>query len=311
MKKLNLIAAFFISLIIFTSCQNVTKGQDNNLIIDLTNDFAYQTEEVVVELPGWPPEDNLQEKYPALDKWLIEINSKLLSKKFYTCRESFILRTYKNQPVSILAKPLTILSNNSTCQFFYPAGTLYPYEWKDSAIKLKWELGFSADLMKSLFLSPLLLGISPEELNYYLMTFNWKKFNSIIQEKIQNSIFEFSEDFKSATFYNPWQSDQKKLLENLSSSKFSQNLLKTKNVVNLPLDNIGLPPCQSIFSPFIPENQILGHYGIFALKKEEDQILMLDNEFADIINSPSIKKVSHHLIYMPIFIDDYENTDFF
>lgn len=309
MKKLYLITAFFISLTFFISCNNQTT--EDRVVIDLTNDFAYPVEEVVVELPDWPPNDQIKDKYPLLDKWQIEINSYLTEKRFFTRKDSFIIRTYKNQPVSILASPITILSNNSKCQFFYPAGTLYPYEWDNSCLKLCFELGFSVNLMKCLFLSPVLVGINPEEINNFLKTFNWKKFNSIIQEKIQNSILDFSQDSNSAIFYNPWQIDKKTLLENLSSSKFTQSLIKQKNVENLPLENLELPSLNSIFSPFIPENQILYQYQLFALKKEEDQILMLDNEFADIVNTSSVKKVSHHLIYMPIFIDDYENTEFY
>ena len=78
------------------------------------------TEKVTFYLPQIPPSGCTYWQISASCPWEVQT--------FTTTASSFQLQLSKNQPVSVLAQPITKLANNSKLQFFKPAGTIYPYD---------------------------------------------------------------------------------------------------------------------------------------------------------------------------------------
>ncbi len=294
--------AFFIFTFFtfFSGCSFHTSSSENTY------------ENLVINLPKWP-----EENFPSLSRWLIQIESSEISQEFSIQESSFNIQVHKNQPMTIVAIPLTFIKNTSNeTQFFYPAGNIYPYFWEnlenekklDGQLQLTWEAGFSALLMKSLFKSRIETGITDEHMNQFIASFNWKKFQRSIEERIQKGIDSFTEN-ENPQFYNPWLLSKEVLLENLSNAIYISSYLDLKSILSVPIANTPLSNMDSLYSPFIPENQIIMEHQILTVQKNKPYTLLGNETFSAIITCSSKKKLSVQLIYLPIFIDDYENKE--
>jgi len=263
------------------------------------------TEIITVSLPEYPPKTENTQAYPELSRWYIQVQSQNFSQHFYTKQNQFSLEVNKNQPLSITATPITFIQNdeipNQENLFFHPAGAIYPMNWENQIINLTWNQGFSASLMETLFLSTTETGVTTEHMNQFLSSFNWKKLQDSIDEKV-------SQSYDSQTFYNPWQIDRERLLENLSCAIFSADYLKTKNLLTIQINQLKLTESssRSLISSFIPENQFIQDQGILTVQKNQTSTYLINQKYAARITASSAKKVLLDLLYLPIFNDEYE-----
>ena len=322
MKKYYLHAIFFIftffGVILATSC----------------NSDSFFNEEITVELPPWNVEceeqcsvlrasqasdrqcsvfrasEVLSPALPQLSRWLIQIQSGEILETFFTTEGQFCISVPKNQPLSITATPLTKIKsddgNLETC-FFYPAGAIYPYDFenKTQKIELTWQKGCTASLMQNI-LQGLESEISGEKINDFLKSFNWKKLQETLSQKIESNLENLNSDAGNTKFYNPWQIDFQNLLENLCNGKFSSSYLEAKNVISLSIDseffkNAGLSECAKLWSPYIPENFVMRKFNQISVQKNITKILNYENSYAVQITISQSKKMSVALTYMPIF----------
>lgn len=310
------------AIFLFLSCQNNSAELDKSnelaeeIVIYATNkQESSSTETFRIELPDWPPEDNFNEFYPSLKKWIITIRTQNFSYKFSTSKNHFFLKVAKNITTSICAYPITNLKNSKPCAYFFPAGGIYPYFWEHSEnsqfgnLKLSWESGFASEIIQNLYNSNVETGVTEKHINDFMQSFNWKKFQETINKRISSGIDTFENPQITSKFYNPWQIERQSLLENLSCAAFNTNLLNTKNILQVETKVLKLPENTQILCPFVPENQILAKYNSISFVKNQQSILLCDNEYGALISCSSAKKVLHQIIYMPIFIDDYETQN--
>ena len=248
---------------------------------------------------------------PQLSRWLIQIQSGEILETFFTTEDRFCISVPKNQPLSITATPLTKIKsddgNLETC-FFYPAGAIYPYDFenKSQKIELTWQKGCTASLMQNILQGRLESEISGEKINDFLKSFNWKKLQETLSQKIESNLENLNSDAENTKFYNPWQIDFQNLLENLCNGKFSSSYLEAKNVIRLSIDseffeNAGLPQCAKLWSPYIPENFVMRKFNQISVQKNITKILNYENSYAVQITISQSKKMSVALTYMPIF----------
>jgi len=302
------IALFFV-FSFFTGCSFVSEKLEEN-----------SCENILFLLPEWP-----EDEFPALSRWLVEIESQTISQKFYTNESKISLTVRENQPLCIVATPVTLIKNSEKeTQFFYPAGNIYPFFWEepsdqmdnnlDGKISLTWNGRFTASVMKSIFKSRLETGVTAQHINDFIDSFNWQK----IQESIENQIIaginsyrkkddsSETETAQKPQFYNPWLIDKEVLLENLSNAIFNTTYLNVKNILSVPLENLKLENVSSLYVPFVPENMILQENQIVTVQKNKTSSLMANETFSIQVKCSSIKNVSVQTLYLPILIDDYE-----
>lgn len=310
MKLILKFMAVFLLTLMFTSLLSCTNGMD----------IISKNEEITVLLPVFPDSPG----YPQLSRWLIHIEAKEISESFFIS-ESFQLSLLKNEPVSITATAITYTGDNQDeTVFFKPAGAVYPYEWNEDEIQLTWEGGFAASLMESIFKSCRENHISSSHMNDFISSFNWEKLQTAVINNINKSIESFLTDDETvqAKFYNPWQIDRQKLLENLTNKIFSADYLKTKNVYSVNLSLFGFSSEISVISSFIPENEILLNYDAVSLQKNVAENFLIserhgvsaenaggstntNTDYILRVTCASAKKVSLEVVNLPIFIEEY------
>ncbi len=269
------------------------------LFFSCRTELFNKNEELTIELPSWP------EALPKLEFYLIKINSSqsLQEEVFLLKDKSFCLDMKKNQPLSLQAFPVTrlpqedsqqaILPDSQLIQFFKPAGAIYPYDYdyQSKKMTLYWEGGYSASLINQLFEQRKLSDLSPQEINEFIKSFNWKKLNSLLCKKSQEA------------FYNPWHINTENLLTNLSQNNFSQSLADPVYVYPVKTADLSLSRPSSFYSSYVPENQLIKEEETFYIKKDLPQLFLYQNLGA-YISFKSAKNISLEWIYMPIFKED-------
>lgn len=274
-----LFVLFAVILPLFFSCKISTALSDS--------------ESQIFYLPQWPPEDN--STYPPLSRWKIIITDYCHTFSYYTSSPSIELAVQKNFPLCILAYPITLLDDGSECQYFYPAGYIYPSEEGDN--KLSWEKGFPAHIMNELYKCCKTSGARPLEAARYISTFNWEKVVSYIDEKIYKSI-------SNSKFYNPWHCDMSRIMQNLSDQNFMASLLSPSSCYNLSTDYLFEQTGLHILSPFIPENQSIEINHQITVKKGTPVILSDLHKIGIFVDFESAKNVLIEYIYIPIYNEE-------
>lgn len=274
MKK----SAFILALIIF-SLQ----------FISCSSPLFSSTEQVTFILP-----DSLS---PSLLYWKIVTTTSSSTESFTTTETSFTMEVTKNSPCSILAYPVTNLASQNPVSFYKPAGTIYPYDLQTETHcqKLSWENGFSASCMNRLIANGIEQKLSSSQIKEFISRFNWKKMMETITEKSQSNMNNILQETE-VKFYNPWQIDSTKLLENLSNRNFSSSYLEITNQFVINTDSI-YPVLESTY---VPQNFIMNTNHTLTLKKDTPELLLYDNYYGAYICGSTAKNISLQLIYMPI-----------
>lgn len=312
---------FYLTLALFFSCSNIANDSEFETITFTLPDFS---EDLYSDGNVKSTTDSIFN--PQLNRWLVEIYSQEIRKKFYTVDSSVTVKVHKNEPLCILATPITSFYSSPTPSqpesensqelensaqtdssaikketiFFKPAGALYPY----TSTKLSWSAGFSANLMKKLWNSQQVSDLEPKQINDFISGFNWKKLQTSIDDKIQQSLEEKS---TSKYFYNPWLLDEQNLLENLSFGIFKTSYLTLKSVysINTSTLNAGLQDYSTDFlSSFVPENQNFQKKGLLSVKKNTSIPILSNNQYLTIVNYSSEKNISVSRIWMPIYKEE-------
>lgn len=270
-----------------------------------------QVENVCFVLPDW----NSYESYgfPEISRWKIEINTCNESREFFLSETDFILPVQKNIPFCVLASPITFAGdekNKYETSFFYPAGCLYPYDKKScEVIYLEWETGFLAKIMQNLIMNKNNFEILSEDLEIYLASFNWKKAEQIINEKIASSLISEEE-----AVFNPWQIDSLKLLENICKKKIIKSNFDISNTYDFQIEEIKLDEnyssdsvnsdFENILSAFVLENLYLSEKKRIFLSKGKKAVLSVGNEFRIDIEYISEKNVLKNIHFLPIYVEE-------
>ena len=249
------------------------------------------SESIVITLPEWPPEDSLSASYPTLSRWKISVTSADSHYHFYTKENQLYLTVNRNRPLCILAQPVTQMADNKECAFFKPAGLIYP--WNSGNYKASWEQGFLSDVMTKLIIDSKENCIAPEETEYLAASFNWKKAQKIIEDKIKEE--------NPSVFYNPWLINYDAFLQNLSVSQFKQSLLNITGTVSISPSFL---PETTTFSSFIPENSLHRPNGSFSIKKNQPSLFYYGKDRGLLILYKSEKNISLEPVYMPIYIEE-------
>lgn len=262
--------------------------------------FFEETEEITFYFPDSSTEITTLCK-TEFSHWQIKIQNSEET-FFYEMNENKItIKTKKNEPLSVLAFPITKLSDENLCQFFKPCGTIYPYDfnYNDSSQTLTWENGFCATIINQLFESQKESNFSSSQINEFIRSFNWQKMMQTILEKIAENSQEI-EMSQSQNFFNPWQIDISNLLENLSTKNFSSSLLKTSNIYTFLKEDLRFSHNDTILSSYVPENAFINEYSILNFKKNNPTLFLYNNFYGTLITATSAKKTSVQWIYMPI-----------
>jgi len=251
----------------------------------------FKTESIVVNLPQWDSlSDSLEaggsKTLPQLAYWQVEVYGEGRKETFRLSAEEpqFLLSVKINQPVCVLASPVTISTDGALTGFFKPAGSCYPYEENSGSLWLKWELGFAAYVMKSLFVSGKSKNLSDSYVNAFVQSFNWKKLCTVIFEKSEKDE------------YNPWFCDSVTLLKTLSEGNFNANLLNHKNVqkeVALPVECL----CD-----YVPWNYKA--YSSQIIKTDRPNSYLFNNKQLLVVIWKSEKNILQDLINLPIYTEE-------
>lgn len=285
MKKIFFLYSLF--LVITTSCSQI---------------FISDEEIITIPLPQWPSA-NSESKYPELSRWLLKCGSStFFSSQYLSPQTKMISFTVKkNQPFCATLLPITKLSQNENTfevSYFHSAGYIYPY--KNSIQGFTWEQGYLADIMLKIIKSKDETGLTNENINTFLSSFNWKK----AQETIENKINEKDNE----KFYNPWLIETSTLLENLSYGYFKSTYLNNTSCYSINVQTL-FPDtnCSNHFfplSPFIPENKKLIETNQITIKKNIPTLLSDGKTGGALITIHSIKNISKEIVIMPIYIED-------
>lgn len=259
--------------------------------------FEEKQEEITFYLPDF---SSILNEFSDLEFSFWQIQYQNSEGKFYekTRDNKIIIKTNKNEPLSVLAFPIIVLPDKTFSQFFKPCGTIYPYDYDDFSQNLTWENGFCANLINMLFDSSAESNLSTSQINDFIKTFNWKK----MMQSISKTASQNQEDILSSLsnkFYNPWQIDIQKLLENLSTKKFTSSLLKTNSIYSFSKEDFNFSENDIILSSYVPENIILKEKSIFTLKKDFPSLFLFNNFYGTLITASSSKKISVQWTYMP------------
>lgn len=259
--------------------------------------FEEKQEEITFFLPDF---SSILNEFSDLEFAFWQIQYQNSEGKFHekTCDNKIIIKTNKNEPLSVLAFPIIVLPDKTFSQFFKPCGTIYPYDYDDFSQNLTWENGFCANLINMLFDSSAESNLSTSQINDFIKTFNWKK----LMQSISKTTSQNHEEILSSSsnkFYNPWQIDIQKLLENLSTKKFTSSLLKTNSIYNFSKEDFNFSENDIILSSYVPENIILKEKSIFTLKKDFPSLFLFNNFYGILITASSSKNISVQWTYMP------------
>ncbi len=250
-----------------------------------------------LELPAWPPEDSRSAAYPPLSRWLIQVTSAEAQYDFYTTAPTVAVPVKTNRPLCVSAYPITLLEDQNECSYFLPAGYLYPTAENQ---KITWEQGFLADTMQKLFNEGKEQCLPPVDIEYLISTFNWKKAQKSIEEKLISD---------TKLFYNPWLLSQSSILDEISSHNFKSSLLNLTGTAALEAEYIqtitGLSKENSaFFSSFVPENKSFLQKKQFTVLKNSPILISDAKKVGLFITYKSSKNISLEYIYLPIYIGD-------
>lgn len=259
--------------------------------------FEEKQEEITFHLPDF---SSILNEFSDLEFAFWQIKYQNAEGCFYekTNENKIIIKTSKNEPLSVLAFPIIILPDKTFSQFFKPCGTIYPYEYDDFSQNLTWENGFCASLINMLFDSKYESDFTSSQINDFLKTFNWQK---MMQTISKNASQNYEEILSSSTdkFYNPWQIDISELLKNLSAKNFTSSLLKTTSVFTFSKEDLNFLEKDIILSSYVPENTIIKEKSIFTLRKNFPSLFLFNNFYGSLIIASSSKKISVQWTYMP------------
>lgn len=259
---------------------------------------APETETIQITLPQWPPEDSLKHLYPELKCWKITIGTPEEITVFYTTDSTVYYNFKINQPACITAAPITLMENGNSCNYFKPAGFLYPYApVTKSQATADWNQGFLAHTMIKILESKKETGVSEQRMEVFLSTFNWKK----AQETIENKIGK-TEGGRAC--YNPWLIDSTRLLENLCYGNFKATYLNLTGCYEFSRDAILQENQLILLSSFVSENQNFNDTGKIYLKKDSVNFLCDGKQFGVIIHCKSAKNISREFVYLPIYSEE-------
>ncbi|MCQ2576129.1 MAG: hypothetical protein MJ162_05235 [Treponema sp.] len=263
----------------------------------------YKIDEIQTVLPEWDFPENMSTNpkisLPSLAFWKVEIygtgivscsvENKILMPVqnkilFTTSTKNFSISTEVNQPFCVIATPVTVSADNELSVFFKPAGNCYPYEDKNNFLHLRWEQGFSAFVMKSLFCSGFEKNLTEVYVNDFISRFNWKKFCNLIEEKSADEN------------YNPWFCDSVALLQKLSEGSFTATLLNHKNVKK------GVVLAVDCFCDYVPWNLIKKESEL--IKTDKPNIYLYDNKQLLLVVYKSEKIILQDFINLPIYTEE-------
>lgn len=247
-------------------------------------------QELNIKMPEWPPEFS-SDLYPQLAFWQVQIiqnkDEKLFVSDFITSSCEIKVRNLKNSPLCVTAKPITKNCNGQNVSFFYKAGTIYPFIG-NHCLELKWQDGFTADIMGTL-----LLGCKKKCEGFeYVRKFNWKRFNDEISKK-------------TLSVNNPWLLDRNQILLGISNNDFSVNDISSKNTFTINKNQL-INDNNFLLSPYIPENEKILSEGTISLKKDVPNSFYTKNDVQIIILGNSDTFFSAEYSFLPIFIEEYE-----
>ncbi len=255
-------------------------------------------EELTINLPQWPPEDAQKDFYPLLSRWQITLTCADFQETFYTTEEEIKICVKKNRPLSVKAKPITLLASGEECSYFMPAGFIYPANCHTTSGTASWEAGFLAQIMRLLFIEGYNEGLSSIDIEYFISTFNWKKAQETIDKKITS---------ENQFFYNPWLLSQAPVLEGIANHSFKSSLLNLTGTSTLEIKPLLEASASTNFHPlssFIPENNQLGEKKVFTVTKNTPILISDAKEYGLFIIYKSSKNISLEFIILPIYIED-------
>ena len=255
-------------------------------------------EELIISLPHWPPEDSQKEAYPLLSRWQITVTCADYQKSFFSTEEEIIICVKKNRPLSVTAKPITLLASGEECSYFMPAGFIYPANIHTESNAASWEAGFLAQIMNLLFIEGNNEGLSSLDIEYLVSCFNWKKVQETIDKKIKE---------ENQFFYNPWLLSQAPVLEGIANHSFKSSLLNLTGASTLEIQPLLEASSSTNYHPlssFIPENNQLGEKKVFTVTKNTPILISDAKEYGLFINYKSSKNISLEFIILPIYIED-------
>ena len=243
-----------------------------------------------LELPAW------SDYLPELAGWQIELqqagNSRIID------ASSLSIRVPRNKPLCIIAQPLVLQSTAYKSCFFKCAGGLYPYMYssEQETLKLTWQGGFAATLMKSIISSGLQAGYSQEFTQQTIAQFNWERLVEILEE---------NQAQQEPPWYNPWLLNMQQVLEGIAWHNFSATKLKMSGTLDVELE---FP----VFSSYIPENEKIREsetqgQRCVTIKKDNPSLFALDDgQFSTgiLIYGTSVKNISLEFISLPIYINE-------
>lgn len=252
-----------------------------------------QTEKLIVQLPQWPPCDAYKKCYPELSRWLIKTSC---GDSFFTLDASLTFYIPKNMPFAVTAQPLTkvTIQPEEECSFFKPAGLVYPSRKQ----YITWEDGFLADIMLRLTYSKKESGITDEHIQDFLSSFNWKKAQDYINNKLTKALE--NTDLDNQKFYNPWLCDCTSLLTCLSFGEFNTNLLANSDSFFLNTESLPSPALSS----FVLENAFIAVKQSLLIHKDCPTLFYTKEDCGIIVEGSSPKNLSVRHTFMPIFLKD-------
>lgn len=95
-----------------------------------------ETENVVISLPAWPPQNSASGKYPPLVRWEVSLfdGEKVTTVNVPPGEQKFSTSVRRNSMAAFVFAPVTE-SDSTAVQFFLPAGCIYPFyleaDWRD------------------------------------------------------------------------------------------------------------------------------------------------------------------------------------
>lgn len=252
--------------------------------------FSESTMEFV--LPQWPPSDSSE--YPQLSRWCIEYSG-TENQKFYVDKDqkSFTVKKDKALISSITAIPITFDSDGNEVSFFKPCGIVI----NGRKNNLTWETGFSAKVCGLCINGSLNRNLALD----FISRFNWERFDSIINQKIQHGIESF-ENQSQGSFYNPWQLNLSEIAAYICNGKFSAACLNIplSKIINSKLETTGSFQ-KDLLSSFIVENQICREYGSFCLNKDVINLFSMYNKTGVVIKFTNSENIWAEIIKLPIY----------
>lgn len=238
----------------------------------------FQNNEIFLKLPEWPPEKSYGINYPALQEWKISINYGFASSSFNlpALVPGFYLPVYSNEPVSILAWPIT-----DGISFFEASGMIFPYSQS-----FDWQEGFTALILHKFYLSQK----ENKEIEKWCQKVNWQKMSESLNEKSK----------KSPIFYNPFLLDQENILSALINKELSASLFNLKKTSSVPISAFRENKNFDYLSSYIPQNLAIKLNSCVSMKENWNSNFLCLSEPKEIvtasIDSSEILSLTYNLL---------------